>query len=273
MLALISLHDPRLIDWLLLGSWFFLFCGLGILVCFLSMDDVNDSGDAEIDALLQDAWDSVSLADPVLPGELYPDGSERSVQQPGTLGIPTVWQSAAERLWGVRKSPLVVDLWGDIAAKFVDVSGFVMHVFAKDLEPEQIAAVVHMCNDKRCALLPRSHFVLAERVGSRHQFRGISFDHMTDLVAAVSRHFEFPTIPEAAFERGTLLEFDLRAYMQPVLPARVTESERQYRRTQRTIADPVRGEQYKSAKRQRDASYNAKRYATRGVAHDSSTCR
>ena len=133
--------------------------------------------------------------------------------------------------------------------------------------PLQIAEVCTLLRAKKPRICPRSHLVDAVRFGSGLAFRGVLFEHMANLVAVVAKHVGFTTVPEHAFSRGATLEFDLRAFMQPVLPAHMTANERQYRRTLRTIADPVASEKYYAMKRERDRTYNAKRCAAKRERH------
>ena len=257
MLALIPLHDPAFVDRLLLASLFLLCCVLGALLCFLWMDGAADrmADDAEIDALLQEAWDGMSCAEAAVDEE-----TQLPCQSaPMSRLVPR----GCETLWGPCHSPVLSDLWGDLVDQFVDVHGFLTYVYAWDLLPLQIAEVCTLLRAKKPRICPRAHLVDATRFGSGLPFRGVLFEHMADLVAAVAKHVGFTGVPEHAFSRGATLEFDLRAFMQPVLPAHMTPNERQYRRTLRTLADPAASEKYYAAKRERDRTYNAKRCAAK----------
>ena len=263
MPALIPLHDPALVDclvdFLLLVSLFLVCCSLGAVLCFLFMDRhasgaVQEAAqDAELEALLQEAWDSVSCAD-------EPDLVRVPEQSaPVSCLVP----QGCEMLWGASHAPVLSDLWGDLIDQFVDVHGFLSYVFAWDLMPLQISEVCNLLRAKKPRICPRAHLVDAQRFGSGLAFRGVLFDHMADLVGAVAKHVGFAAVPEHATQRGATLELDLRAFMQPVLPAHMTTNERQYRRTLKALADPQASEKYYAAKRERDRIYNAKRCAVK----------
>ena len=216
---------------MLLASLFLTCVALGCFLFFLFTDRTMDGGaervaqDAEIDALLQEAWDSMSCVD-------EPDVARAPDPVPSqSAPISQLVPRGCEMLWGPCHAPVLSDLWGDLVDQYVDVHGFLTYVFAWDLLPLQISEVTVLLRAKKPRICPRSHLVDAMRFGSGLYFRGILFDHMAELTVAVAKHVGFQSVPEHAFQRGATLEFDLRSYMQPVLPSYMTPNERQYRRT------------------------------------------